>query len=402
MQSDRPRPRIAALVVAGGAGARLGGAVPKQYLKLGGVSVLARTLGAFLEHPRVDFVQPVIGRGHRALYEDATGALRSPKLAADVQFGGDTRQESVRAGLDALRPIRPDIVLIHDAARPFASPELIDRAIDAAAAHEAAAPCVPVTDTIVVVESGTVAAATDRAALRAVQTPQAFRFDLIARAHAEAAARGAFNHTDDAGVARAAGCAVHVFGGDPANVKITTQEDLAKAEARLARPMVSRTGQGFDVHAFGPGDHVWLCGVKVPHESGFVAHSDGDVALHALTDALLGAMADGDIGRHFPPSDPQWKGASSDRFLAYAADRLRARGGAIDLLDVTIIGEAPKIGPHAEVMRARVARIAGAPLTSVSVKATTTERLGFTGRREGIAAMATATVRLPLDEGDAT
>jgi 2-C-methyl-D-erythritol 4-phosphate cytidylyltransferase / 2-C-methyl-D-erythritol 2,4-cyclodiphosphate synthase len=245
------------------------------------------------------------------------------------------------------------------------------------------------------VEEGAIASTPDRASLRAVQTPQAFRFDLILGAHRRAAASGRHDFTDDGGVARAAGHAVHVFEGEGGNVKITTQDDLARAAQRLGGGLVSRTGQGFDVHALGPGDHVWLCGVKLPHARGFIAHSDGDVALHALTDALLAAMADGDIGRHFPPSDPQWKGASSDRFLAFAAERVRASGGIIDLLDITILAEAPRIGPHAEAMRARIAGIAGVALSRVSIKATTTERLGFTGREEGIAALASATVRLP-------
>jgi 2-C-methyl-D-erythritol 4-phosphate cytidylyltransferase/2-C-methyl-D-erythritol 2,4-cyclodiphosphate synthase len=301
----------------------------------------------------------------------------------------------VLAGLEALAAGKPDVVLIHDAARPFVLDGMIDAAIAAAREHGAAVPGAVVTDTIVGVSDGAIASTPDRASLRAVQTPQAFRFDLILAAHRRAAAEGRHDFTDDGNAARFAGHAVHVFAGDPANVKITTQDDLARAAQRLGAGLVSRTGQGFDVHAFGPGDHVWLCGVRVPHDHGFIAHSDGDVALHALTDAVLAAMADGDIGRHFPPSDPQWKGASSDRFLAFATERVRARGGIIDLLDVTILAEAPRIGPHAEAMRARMAEIAGVPVGRVSVKATTTERLGFTGRGEGIAALASATVRLP-------
>ncbi len=387
-------PNVAALIVAAGRGSRFGGVLPKQYARLGGHTVLARTLDAFLSHERVTNVQVVIhaddGPAYVAAIADAAGGKLRPPVT-----GGTTRQASVLRGLEALAGEGVDIVLIHDAARPFLSPTLIDAATDAALAHGAAVPGAPVVDTIVGVSDGVISETPERASLRAVQTPQAFRFDLILAAHHAATGR---DFTDDGGVARAAGHAVHVFEGDPGNVKITTQQDLAAAERRLARPMVSRSATGFDVHAFGEGDHLWLCGVKVPHERGFIAHSDGDVALHALTDALMGAMADGDIGRHFPPSDPQWKGASSDRFLAFAAERLRNRGGVIDLLDVTIICEAPKIGPHAEVMRARVAEIAGAPLNSVSVKATTTERLGFTGRREGVSALATATIRLPAGD----
>jgi 2-C-methyl-D-erythritol 4-phosphate cytidylyltransferase/2-C-methyl-D-erythritol 2,4-cyclodiphosphate synthase len=388
-------PKVAALVVAAGRGSRFGGALPKQYARLGGRTVLARTLEAFLAQARVAVVQAVIhaddGEAYAAAVPAADGKLLPPAI------GGATRQASVLAGLEALAGQGCDVVLIHDAARPFASPALIEAAIGAALAHGAAVPGAPVVDTVVAVSDGAIAATPDRASLRAVQTPQAFRFPLILKAHRRAAGENR-DFTDDGGVARAAGHAVHLFEGDPGNVKITTQQDLAAAERRLARPLVSRSATGFDVHAFGEGDHLWLCGVKVPHDRGFIAHSDGDVALHALTDALMGAMADGDIGRHFPPSDPQWKGASSDRFLAFAAERLRARGGLIDLLDVTIICEAPKIGPHAEVMRARVAEIVGVPLNRVSVKATTTERLGFTGRREGVSALATATIRLPADD----
>jgi len=399
MPLAEPPLKVAAIIVAAGRGSRFGGAAPKQYAPLGGRAVLTRTLAAFLDHPAITAAQVVIHPEDEAAYARAVAGLLPSKLRPPVA-GGATRQASVLNGLEALAGSGVDIVLIHDAARPFVRPTLIDAAVTAAAAHGAAVPGAPLADTIVAVEHGAVAATPDRALLRAVQTPQAFRFELILEAHRRAAAAGAADFTDDGGVARAAAHEVHVFEGDPANGKITTRQDLIIAEARLATPMVSRSATGFDVHAFGPGDHLWLCGVRIAHDSGFVAHSDGDVALHALTDALLGACADGDIGRHFPPSDPRWKGASSDRFLAYAVERLRARGGIIDLLDVTIICEAPKIGPHAEVMRARVAEIAGAPLTSVSVKATTTERLGFTGRREGVSALATATVRLPADQGE--
>ncbi|MGL4239734.1 MAG: bifunctional 2-C-methyl-D-erythritol 4-phosphate cytidylyltransferase/2-C-methyl-D-erythritol 2,4-cyclodiphosphate synthase [Beijerinckiaceae bacterium] len=389
-------PKVAALIVAAGRGSRFGGDLPKQYAPLAGRTILARTLAAFSEHPSTDAVQIVIHADDRAAYAAATEATTTKLLRPAI--GGATRQASVLAGLEALAEAAPDVVLIHDAARPFVSTALIDAAIAAARAHGAAVPGAVVTDTIVGVSDGTIAATPERASLRAVQTPQAFRFDLILAAHRRAAAESRHDFTDDGNVARFAGHAVHVFEGDPANVKITTQGDLLKANQRLGHAMISRTGQGFDVHAFGPGDHVMLCGVKVPHTHGFIAHSDGDVALHALTDALLAAMADGDIGRHFPPSDPQWRGASSDRFLAFAAERLRARGGMIDLLDVTMMCEAPKIGPHAEAMRARVAQITGVGVSHVSVKATTTERLGFTGRKEGIAALASVTVRLPETE----
>jgi 2-C-methyl-D-erythritol 4-phosphate cytidylyltransferase / 2-C-methyl-D-erythritol 2,4-cyclodiphosphate synthase len=393
MSSPSNSPRVAALIVAAGRGSRFGGDLPKQYCQLAGKPVLAHTVAAFISHPLIAVVQTVIHADDAALYAEAVGSSQQ-KLLPPVT-GGATRQASVLAGLEAMSGQGIDIVLIHDAARPFVSAHVINEAIQAARDHGAAVPGAAVTDTIVAVDTGIIAATPDRASLRAVQTPQAFRFDLILAAHRKAAA-GDRTFTDDGSIAAAAGHAVHVFNGDSANVKITTQDDLARANQRLGQTMVSRTATGFDVHAFGPGDHVWLCGLKIPHEHGFVAHSDGDVALHAITDALMGAMADGDIGRHFPPSDPQWKGASSDRFLAYAAQRLRQRGGIIDLLDVTIICEAPKVGPHAEAMRLRVAEIAGVPPGNVSVKATTTERLGFTGRKEGISALATATVRLPL------
>jgi 2-C-methyl-D-erythritol 4-phosphate cytidylyltransferase / 2-C-methyl-D-erythritol 2,4-cyclodiphosphate synthase len=393
MSSLSNPPHVAALIVAAGRGSRFGGDLPKQYCLLAGKPVLAHTAAAFASHPLVAMVQTVIHADDAALYAEAVGSSQQ-KLLPPVT-GGATRQASVLAGLEAMSGQGIGIVLIHDAARPFLTSQLIDSAIEAARNHGAAVPGAALTDTIVAIDTGVIAATPDRSTLRAVQTPQAFRFDLILAAHRKAATGGrAF--TDDGGVAAAAGHAVHVFNGDPANVKITTQDDLARANQRLGANLVSRSATGFDVHAFGPGDHVWLCGLKIPHEHGFIAHSDGDVTLHAITDALMGAMADGDIGRHFPPSDPQWKGASSDRFLRFAAERLRQRGGVIDLLDVTIICEAPKIGPHAEAMRARVAEIAGVSVGSVSVKATTTERLGFTGRKEGISALATATVRLPL------
>ncbi len=393
--SPSPKPlRVAALIVAAGRGSRFGGDLPKQYCLLAGKPVLALTVAAFSDHPSVTAIQTVIHADDAALYAQAAGSSQ-PKLLPAVT-GGGTRQASVLAGLEALSQEAIDIVLIHDAARPFVSLQLINDAIKAAQNHGAAVPGAAVTDTIVAVAADVIRATPERATLRAVQTPQAFRFDLILAAHRQAAASG-HDFTDDGGVAAAAGHAVHIFTGDPANVKITTQDDLARANQRLGATMVSRTATGFDVHAFGPGDHLWLCGLKIPHCNGFIAHSDGDVALHAITDALLGAMADGDIGRHFPPSDPQWKGAASDQFLAYAAERLRQRGGIIDLLDVTIICEAPKVGPHAEAMRLRVAEIAGVTPGHVSVKATTTERLGFTGRKEGISALATATVRLPTE-----
>jgi 2-C-methyl-D-erythritol 4-phosphate cytidylyltransferase / 2-C-methyl-D-erythritol 2,4-cyclodiphosphate synthase len=390
-----PKLHTLAIIVAAGRGARFGTGRAKQYHLLAGETVLRRTIQAFSDHAAISAIQVVIHPDDGANYTDAVAGLGNEKLLAPV-FGGATRQHSVLSGLEALQKLPCDVVLIHDAARPFVSTQMIEDAVAAAVTYGAAVPGAPVTDTIIGLSDHTIAATLDRSKLRAVQTPQAFRYDLILAAHTAAAEKGQHHFTDDGSVAVAAGHPVHVFTGDSTNVKITTQDDLYQAETRLgqATPLVSRTATGFDVHAFGEGDHVWLCGVKIPHPRGLIGHSDADVALHAITDALLGAMADGDIGRHFPPSDAQWKGASSDQFLTFAADRLRQRGGIIDLLDVTIICEEPKIGPHADAMRRRIAEIASVGLNAVSVKATTTERLGFTGRKEGISALASATIRL--------
>jgi 2-C-methyl-D-erythritol 4-phosphate cytidylyltransferase / 2-C-methyl-D-erythritol 2,4-cyclodiphosphate synthase len=384
-------PARAAVVVAAGTGTRLGGALPKQYLEHQGQPLICHSLATLLDHAERIQVQPVIGAAQEALYQGAIGALSAVDCLAAPVAGGASRQASALAGLAALEAAGfPDdgVVLIHDAARPHLSAALIDRAIAAALKFGAAVPVLPVSDTVIRADGDKVQERLPREALRLVQTPQAFRFGLILDAHRKAAKAGQ-EFTDDGGLAEAMGHAVHTFEGDPQARKITYRQDMNEGQ------MITRVGTGFDVHAFGPGDHVWLCGVKVPHDRGFIAHSDGDVALHALTDALFGAMSDGDIGRHFPPSDTKWKGAASDQFLAYAVERLRVRGGVLDHLDVTIICERPKIGPLADQMRKRVAEIAGIALDAVSVKATTTEQLGFTGRREGIAAMANATIRLP-------
>jgi 2-C-methyl-D-erythritol 4-phosphate cytidylyltransferase/2-C-methyl-D-erythritol 2,4-cyclodiphosphate synthase len=311
--------------------------------------------------------------------------------------GGATRQASVRAGLEALDGSAPDIVLIHDAARPFLAGDLISRAIIAGKAHGAAVPAVAVADTVKKIdEQDMVTETLDRSRLRMVQTPQAFAFGLIVEAHRRAAAAGLEDFSDDAALAEWAGHRVNVFAGETANVKLTTDDDFTRAEiVRVAALADVRTGNGFDVHAFGDGDYVMLGGVRIPHTRGLTGHSDADVALHALVDAILGALADGDIGMHFPPSDPQWRGAASERFLAFACERVRARSGVIAHLDVTIVCEAPRVAPHRDAIRARIAAIAGIPVTRVAVKATTSEKLGFTGRSEGMVAMATATVRLP-------
>ncbi len=391
---------VVALIVAAGRGSRAGEGVPKQYRSLHGRTVLERTLDCFIAHPKIDQVIVVIHPDDDALYRKAVGSASGDKRLLPVAYGGETRQDSVRNGLEALSHFTPDLVLVHDAARPFVSDGLVERAIDAATAWGAAVPGIPVSDTIKLVGAeGMVASTPDRANLRAVQTPQAFRFGDLIEAHRKAAAAGLHAFTDDGALAEWAGLPVHVFPGEASNTKLTHPSDFAEAERRLkGSPMtsyVTRVGTGFDVHAFGEGDHVWLGGIKIPHDHGVVAHSDGDVILHALTDAILGALADGDIGTHFPPSDPQWRGASSDRFLAHAVSLVRDRGGLLDHLDTTLLCEKPRLGPHREAMRQRIAEICALRLDQVSLKATTTEKLGFTGRSEGIAAQAAATIRLP-------
>lgn len=385
--------RVAAVIVAAGQGLRAGGPVPKQFRRIGGDTILRRSLSALLGAPQISSVQPVIRSEDRGLYDEAAAGLTVlPPVA-----GGATRQESVRAGLEALEHHDPEIVLVHDAARPFASPTLIARAIDAVQTTGAAIPGLPVADTVKTVDSrGHVVETLERGRLRLVQTPQAFAFRPLLAAHRRAAAEGRHDFTDDAALAEWAGMRVTVFDGEPGNIKMTNPDDFARTEALQAAQLTDiRVGTGFDVHAFGPGDHVVIGGLRIPHVQAVTGHSDADVALHALVDAVLGALADGDIGAHFPPSDPQWKGASSDRFLAFAVDRVRQRGGVIAHLDLTIVCEAPKIGPHRDAMRANIARIAGIDMSRVAVKATTSEKMGFTGRSEGIVAFATATVRLP-------
>jgi 2-C-methyl-D-erythritol 4-phosphate cytidylyltransferase / 2-C-methyl-D-erythritol 2,4-cyclodiphosphate synthase len=382
-------PDCVALVVAAGRGTRLGGEVPKQYLPLGGLPVLRRSLWALREHPRIGAVRAVIHPDDRALYEDAASGL---DLLPPV-VGGAQRQDSVRNGLDSLAEMAPDLVLVHDGARPFLDHAIIERVIGALAEHPGAVAALPVRDTV---KRGgeTVTATIDRTSLWRAQTPQGFRYTAIREAHRAAAG---LDLSDDAAVAERAGLAVALVQGSEDNFKITTMDDLHRAERLLASQRGDiRTGQGFDVHAFGPGDRVMLCGVEVPHSHGLVGHSDADVGLHALTDAVLGALGAGDIGMHFPPSDPQWRGAASHRFLRHAADLVAKAGGAIAHADVTLICERPKIGPHRAEMVRRIAEILALPEGRVSVKATTTERLGFTGRGEGIAAQAIATIRLPL------
>jgi 2-C-methyl-D-erythritol 4-phosphate cytidylyltransferase/2-C-methyl-D-erythritol 2,4-cyclodiphosphate synthase len=379
-----------ALIVAAGRGTRFGGALPKQYLPLGGGSILHYAVAAFAAHPRVSGVQVVIRPEDRDEFDRAMHGL----AVLPPVPGGPERQDSVRLGLEALAPHSPDRVLIHDGARPFPDAALIDRVIDGLDRAAASIPALPLGDTIKRVEDGVIRETVDRAQLWRAQTPQGFHFAPILAAH-----RAAAGHvlTDDAAVAEAAGIAPLIVAGSEENLKVTTAEDLAAAERLLAARLGDiRVGEGFDVHPFGPGDHVMICGVAIPHEVAPVGHSDADVGLHALTDAVLGAIGAGDIGMHFPPSDPRWRGASSDRFLAYAAALVRERGGTIAAVDVTVICERPKIAPHRDRMIQQVAVILEISADRVSVKATTTERLGFLGRGEGIAAQAVATVRLPL------
>jgi 2-C-methyl-D-erythritol 4-phosphate cytidylyltransferase / 2-C-methyl-D-erythritol 2,4-cyclodiphosphate synthase len=389
MSSGTARSCIA-LVVAAGRGTRLGAPLPKQYLPLGGVAVLRHGVRALAEHPSIAAVRVIIHPDDRPHYDSATAGLG---LMPPVD-GGAQRQDSVRNGLESLADAAPELVLIHDGARPFLDRPVIDRVLIGLGAHQGAIAALPVRDTVKRGDGGRIVATIDRSALWRAQTPQGFHYGPIVAAHRAAA--GA-ELSDDAAVAERAGIDVALVEGSEDNFKVTTMDDLARAERLLAaRNGDIRTGQGFDVHVFGPGDHVWLCGVAVPHDRGLVGHSDADVGLHALTDAVLGAIGAGDIGMHFPPSDPQWRGAPSHRFLRHAADLVAAGGGSIAHVDVTVICERPQVGPHRAAMAARIADILTLAPTRVSVKATTTEKLGFTGRGEGIAAQAVATIRLPL------
>src|SRR5262249_1342009 len=383
---------VAAVVVAAGRGLRAGGDPPKQYRELLGEPVIRPSLAALAEHSGISLVQPVIHPDDAALFRAASADL---PLLPPVH-GGASRQASVRAGLEALEPRRPEFVLVHDAPRPFLSDTLLTRSIAAGRGGGAAVPVLTVAETVKSVDpAGCVTGTLDRARLRMVQTPQAFGFAPLLDAHWRAKAAGRDGFTDDAALAEWAGLKVTTFAGEAGNVKLTTADDFARVEAaQLAALADIRTGFGFDVHQFADGDHLWLGGVRIAHQRGVTGHSDADVVLHALVDAILGALGEGDIGVHFPPSDPQWRGASSDRFLAFAVERVKARGGRVAHLDVTVVCEAPRIGPHRDAMRARIAEIAGIPVARVGVKATTSEKLGFTGRGEGIAAFANATIRL--------
>ena len=388
----------AVIIVAAGRGTRAGGDGPaKQYRPLAGRTVLERTLGIFGAHPKIGPIVTVIHGQDRELYDQASATLKG-RLEAPV-IGGATRQDSVRAGLEAVGPAAPDSVLIHDAVRPFVTGEIIDRVLGALGSAEGALPAVSLADTLKRAEDGHVVETLKRDNLWRAQTPQGFRYDKICQAHDAARSQGKADFTDDAQVAEWHGLDVVVVEGAASNIKLTTAEDFAIAERLLSGGGGAggewRVGHGADTHRLEPGDHLMLCGVRVPHDQTLAGHSDADVGLHALTDALLGAIGEGDIGVHFPPSDPKWRGAASDAFLEDAAERIKSRGGRIANVDVTLICEAPRIGPHREAMRQRIAEILNLAPDRVSVKATTTEGLGYTGRAEGIAAQASASVWLP-------
>jgi 2-C-methyl-D-erythritol 4-phosphate cytidylyltransferase/2-C-methyl-D-erythritol 2,4-cyclodiphosphate synthase len=396
--------RIAALIVAAGRGTRAGSDLPKQYLRLGRSTVLEHALRAFTDHPDVAHVQAVIHPDDGDLYARSI-TLESPKLAPPIH-GGPSRQASVRLGLEALAADAPDLVLIHDAARPFVPAAVINRVVAALETHSGAIPALALADTLkrTAADGTTIAETIPRAGLWRAQTPQGFHYAEIRAAHRHAETSGQEDFTDDAALAEWAGQAAALVEGAEINIKLTTANDVAEARRKIEVSMTQtfepRTGTGFDVHRFTDGSSVWLCGVEIPHTHKLEGHSDADVGLHALTDALLGTIGDGDIGQHFPPSDPKWKGAASHMFLADAVRRVNERGGRITNVDVTLLCEEPRIGPHRPAMQARIAEILGITPDRVGVKATTTEGMGFTGRREGIAAMASALVLLPFSNVD--
>ncbi|MEJ7935583.1 bifunctional 2-C-methyl-D-erythritol 4-phosphate cytidylyltransferase/2-C-methyl-D-erythritol 2,4-cyclodiphosphate synthase [Sphingobium sp. AN558] len=382
--------RTVALLVAAGRGSRAGGDCPKQFRLVGGKAVVAHAVEALSAHPMIDAIYIVIGEGQET---EASALVTDGKIAAFVT-GADSRRGSVKAGLQAIASSGGAArILIHDAARPFLPATVVDRLLTALERSAGAIPVLPVADTLLREKGGLAGDTVDRAGLCRVQTPQAFRFEAIVAAHRQwDETREA---TDDAQILKDAGHILTLVAGDERLEKLTYPEDFDRAEGRLAPQVRTAVGMGYDVHRLVPGEPLWLGGILIAHDHGLAGHSDADVALHAIVDAILGGLAEGDIGSHFPPSDPQWRGAASARFLHYAGDRVTARGGRIDHLDLTIICEAPKIGPHRDAMRARIADILAIVPGRVSVKATTTEGLGFAGRREGIAAQAVATLSLP-------
>lgn len=394
--------KIGVVIVAAGSGSRFGDPIPKQYHMLGDKSILAHCIECFARHTAPEFIQVVYNPAHQHWYQDCTKSFENALPLPPPVAGGDTRQQSVLNGLRALAHQDPDIVLIHDAARPGVSDDVIERVIAALATHSGAIPTLPVADTIKQTDSrGVISRTIPRESLQRAQTPQGFAFKTILNAHQKFEGQ---EFTDDAALLEATGLDVVCVAGTTNNDKITHKDDFGRAqswadmtnkeETHMAQEEY-RSGTGFDVHRFAPGDHCVLCGVKVPHSARLDGHSDADVGLHTLTDAILGAIGEGDIGQHFPPTDMQWKGAPSDIFLKHAADLVRKRGGRIVNVDVTLICEQPKIGPHTPAMRQKVAEILEIEVDRVNVKATTTEQLGFTGRKEGIAAQAAASIALP-------
>ncbi len=386
----------AAVIVAGGNGLRAGGEIPKQYQIIGGKPVIWWTLKAFLDHPEVSHVQVVVGAGHEALFNLATLGLQFPPFV----IGGATRQNSCRLGVEACAAISPKHVLIHDAARPFISAELISKIISELQTKDALVPGMAVADTMKFAPEGVITTTVDRSSLWFAQTPQGFNFQMILAAHQKAAAENQTGLTDDAAVAEYAGMKVHMIAGEAQNKKLTTGADVEIANTELSQRMFAgrpdiRTGQGIDFHIFETGNAVMLCGVEIPHTHKLKGHSDADVGLHALTDAILGAIGEGDIGIHFPPSDMQWKNAPSSIFVKKAMDLLTAKGGIIANVDITILAEAPKVSPHISAMKALLSPLLNIAGDRIAIKATTTETLGAIGRKEGMAAFAIATVRLP-------
>ena len=384
-----------ALILAAGSGSRAGGEFAKQYQLIAGKPLLRHTLEAFCRHPAIDRVRVVIAAGDEARFSTVASGLDATPVR-----GGATRQESGRLGLESLASTPPRNVLIHDAARPFVSASLIDKVLAGLERHDGAIPAMPVTETLKRAPAGLIAGTVDREGLWSAQTPQGFRYGSICEAHSRAAAAGLAHFTDDAAVAEWAGIEVAVVPGEPANVKLTTSEDLRAADQRLTRDRLQRcpdirVGQGYDVHAYEPGDQVVLCGIAIPNHARLAGHSDADAPMHALTDALLGSIGEGDIGTHFPPSDMQWKNAASAIFLRHAVGLIEKRGGFIANSDITIICEAPRIAPHIPAMRANLSAILKLSPDRVAIKATTSEALGFIGRGEGLEAFAIATVRLP-------
>ncbi|ANT54041.1 bifunctional 2-C-methyl-D-erythritol 4-phosphate cytidylyltransferase/2-C-methyl-D-erythritol 2,4-cyclodiphosphate synthase [Mesorhizobium amorphae] len=396
--ADAANDKVGVVIVAAGRGARAGQVHgPKQYQSIGGRAVITRTLDTFLAHPRVGQVVVAIHADDRDLFRKAAGAKADRVIAIT---GGDSRQASVRLGLLALRDHAPGRVLIHDAVRPFVDGGLIERTIEAIGERQGALPTLPVADTLKRQSAaGMIEETVSRNGLHAAQTPQGFPFWPILAAHEKAHQLGKTDFTDDAAIAEWAHIPVKIVPGSPDNVKLTWARDIAMADQRLSGERQHfpdiRTGNGYDVHAFEPGDHVTLCGVVIPHDKKLSGHSDADVGLHALTDALLATCGAGDIGTHFPPSDPQWKGAASRIFVEHAAKLVRERGGRIANADITLICEAPRVGPHREAMTAALASMLGIAWERISIKATTNEKLGFVGREEGIAAIATASVVFP-------